>query len=148
MPTATRPPAADAQLRLVAPLAGWAMPLAEVPDPVFAGGMAGDGVAIDPTGNILHAPCDGVIALMGTARHALTVRSAAGDVLLHVGIDTVQLGGEGFTLLVNNGAAVHAGQPLLEFDLDLIVRRAPSAITPILLAGVPAGAIARRASGR
>jgi phosphotransferase system HPr (HPr) family protein len=135
-------------LQLVAPLAGWVLPLAEIPDQVFAGAMAGDGVAIDPTGNALHAPCDGVVALMGNARHALTVRSAGGDVLLHVGIDTVELGGAGFTLRVRDGEAVRAGQPLLDFDLDAIVRRAPSAITPVLLVGAKAGQISQRRTAR
>ncbi len=144
----SQPDHIDSLLRLVAPLAGWVLSLAEVPDPVFAGAMAGDGVAIDPTGNTLHAPCDGVVVLMGAARHALTVRSRAGDVLLHVGIDTVQLGGAGFTLRVRDGEAVRAGQPLLDFDLDAIVRRAPSAITPVLLAGARPGLVVQRQSGR
>jgi multiphosphoryl transfer protein len=138
----------ESLLQLVAPLAGWVLPLAEVPDPVFAGAMAGDGVAIDPTGNTLHSPCDGLVVLMGAARHALTVRSPAGDVLLHVGIDTVQLGGAGFALRVRDGEAVRAGQPLLDFDLDAIVARAPSAITPVLLAGARPGLIRQRQSGR
>ena len=99
-------------LVLKAPLAGWCMPLAEVPDPVFAQAMAGDGVAIDPTGNALHAPCDGEIVPMKDAKHAVTVRSASGiDVLVHVGIDTVKLAGEGFTqnmrlFLISTGKAV------------------------------------------
>ncbi|MBS0388047.1 MAG: phosphoenolpyruvate--protein phosphotransferase, partial [Proteobacteria bacterium] len=126
-------------LRLISPLPGWVLPLAEIPDPVFAGGMAGDGLAIDPTGNVLHAPCDGVVVLMGGARHAVTLRSGAGDVLLHAGIDTVSLGGEGFSLRVLDGEPVRAGQPLLEFDLDAIVRRAPSAVTPVLLVGARPG---------
>src|SRR5882757_3052943 len=87
--------ASDQSIELVAPLAGWVLPLAEVPDPVFAGGMAGDGIAIDPTGESLHAPCDGVIALVGGNRHALTLKSRAGDVLIHIGIDTVRLAGAG-----------------------------------------------------
>ena len=70
-------------LVLKAPLAGWCMPLAEVPDPVFAQAMAGDGLAIDPTGNTVHAPCDGEIVPMKDAKHAVTVRSASGiDVLV------------------------------------------------------------------
>jgi multiphosphoryl transfer protein len=138
----------DQTFELVAPLAGWVLPLSQVPDPVFAGGMAGDGVAIDPIGESLHAPCDGVIALMGGNRHALTLKSRAGDVLIHVGIDTVQMAGAGFALRVRDGQEVHAGQALLDFDLDLIVRSAPSAATPILLTGQHPGRIIRRQSGR
>ena len=130
-------------LILTAPLAGWCLPLAEVPDPVFAQGMAGDGVGIDPTGSVLHAPCDGEILPLRGAAHALRLRALHGiEVLLHVGIDTVALKGEGFEPLVEAGAVVRAGQPLLRFDLDLLARRAPSAVTPILLAGE--GTIRRR----
>jgi phosphoenolpyruvate-protein phosphotransferase len=134
-------------LRLFAPLAGWCMPLSEVPDPVFADKLAGDGVAIDPTGNMLHAPCDGEIVPMQGASHAVTVRSEAGiDILMHVGIDTVQLAGEGFELLVAPGQRVRAGDPLLRFDLDLLARRARSLITPIVLASE--GTIATRLENR
>lgn len=134
-------------LVLKAPLAGWCMPLAEVPDPVFAQAMAGDGIAIDPTGNTVHAPCDGEIVPMKDAKHAVTVRSASGiDVLVHVGIDTVKLAGEGFTLRVSPGQRVRSGDLLLEFDLDLVVRRAASAVSPIVLAS--GGAILRRVQNR
>jgi phosphoenolpyruvate-protein phosphotransferase len=134
-------------LTLNAPLRGWCMPLAQVPDPVFAEAMAGDGVAIDPTGATLHAPCDGEIVPMKDARHAVTVRSDSGiDVLMHVGIDTVKLGGEGFSLRVSPGQRVRAGDLLLEFDLDLVARRAASATSPIVLAS--GGAILRRAEGQ
>ncbi|MEO8102186.1 MAG: phosphoenolpyruvate--protein phosphotransferase [Betaproteobacteria bacterium] len=122
------------RLILQSPLSGWCLPLAEVPDPVFAERMAGDGVAIDPTGNVLHAPCDGVIVPMQGAKHALTLRAHCGhEILMHVGIDTVQLGGEGFEPLVQPGQAVTVGQALLRVDLDLIARRARSTVTPILL---------------
>jgi multiphosphoryl transfer protein len=130
-------------LILAAPFAGWALPLAEVPDPVFAERMAGDGLAIDPTGNVLHAPCDGEVLDMKGARHAVTLRSALGiEVLMHVGIDTVKLEGEGFVPLVATGARVEQGQPLLRFDLDRLARRAPSLVTPIVLAS--AGTVLRR----
>src|SRR5690349_22045454 len=103
-------------LLLAAPLAGWALPLSEVPDPVFAERMAGDGVAIDPTAGVLHAPCDGEILDMKGAKHAVTIRSPIGvDVLMHVGIDTVNLGGAGFVPLVAVGEHVDQGTPLLRF---------------------------------
>ena len=143
-----QPAVGDQLIELLAPLAGWVLPLTEVPDPVFAAAMAGDGVAIDPTSETLHAPCDGDVVLMGAATHALTLRSRAGDVLIHVGIDTVQLGGAGFRLRVRDGEIVQAGQALLDFDLDAIVRRAPSAITPVLLAGTRVGRIIRPQVGQ
>ncbi len=138
-----------ATLDVLCPVDGWIVPLVEVPDPVFSGGLAGDGVAIDPVGELLHAPCDGMVRLMRGGRHALMMSTAAGDLLLHVGIDTVALRGEGFDLCVTDGARVQAGQPLLRFDLDLLAARAPSLVTPVLLSGAAAGAILqRRGPGR
>ncbi len=134
-------------VRLLAPLAGYVLALDEVPDPVFAQGLAGDGVAIDPTGEVLFAPCDGEVRLMAAGRHALTLRVAGVEVLLHVGIDTVQLGGRGFEPLVADGAMVVAGQPLLSFSLDVIARGARSAVTPILLSPSAGCRVTRRVSG-
>jgi phosphocarrier protein FPr/phosphocarrier protein len=123
-------------LVLTAPLAGWSTPLEEAPDEVFATRMLGDGVAIDPTGDTLCAPCDGELLTVAAARHAVTLRAAGGcELLLHVGIDTVALNGAGFTAHVAAGAQVRAGQPLLSFDLDLIARRAKSALTPVVITG-------------
>jgi phosphoenolpyruvate-protein phosphotransferase len=135
-------------VELLAPIPGWTLPLAEVPDPVFGQGLAGDGLAIDPMGEVLHAPCDGEVVLPGAAVHALSIRAACGEVLLHVGIDTVRMGGEGFRMLVQAGERVRAGQPLLEFDLALIARRAPSAVTPIVLSGQGVARIRERITGR
>jgi multiphosphoryl transfer protein len=131
-------------LLLKSPLAGWCLPLAEVPDPVFAQAMAGDGIAIDPVSNILHAPCDGVIVPMMDAKHAVTIRTHNNhEILMHVGIDTVKLGGASFEMLVYADEHVVAGQPLLRFDLDLIARRASSTVTPIIITSE--SAILRRA---
>src|SRR5882757_1157260 len=85
-------------ITILSPLAGWATPLAEVPDPVFAERMLGDGIAIDPIDGRLVAPGDGVVISIHPAGHAVTVRLDAGPVLLlHVGLETVGLGGAGFT---------------------------------------------------
>jgi multiphosphoryl transfer protein len=135
-------------LTLVSPLAGFAVSLAEVPDPVFAERLAGDGIAIDPTDETLHAPCAGEVAVMPAGRHALTLKSGIADVLLHVGIDTVRLNGRGFELLVGDGARVEAGEPLLRFSLDEIVRAAKSAVTPVLVSGPPGATVAQRVAGR
>lgn len=128
-------------IEILAPLDGWLMPLAEVPDPVFAGGMAGAGIAIDPVGGTLRAPCRGTVKLMRSGRHALMLATGGGDLLLHLGIDTVQLKGEGFRLLVEDGVEVSAGTPLLAFDADLIARRAPSLVTPVLMTGIDPGSL-------
>lgn len=131
---------------LKSPLAGWSMPLSELPDPVFSQGMAGDGVAIDPIAGVLCAPCDGEVVPMQNARHAVTLRTPAGhEILMHVGIDTVKLHGDGFTLLVEPGRRVFAGQALLRFDLDRVARGASSLATPILLA--TPGQVVRRVTG-
>ncbi|HEY1891396.1 MAG TPA: phosphoenolpyruvate--protein phosphotransferase [Steroidobacteraceae bacterium] len=123
-----------AGLVLLSPLSGWSTPLDEVPDPVFAGRMLGDGLALDPTGTTLHAPCDGEIIALPESRHAVTLRSDSGaEILMHVGIDTVALGGAGFEAHVQQGQRVAAGERLITFDLDLIARRAKSLLTPILL---------------
>src|SRR5215831_12392811 len=109
-------------LVLRAPLAGWCLPLEEAPDPVFAQRMASDGLAIDPVEGLLVAPCDGEIVPMKNAKHAVTLRAGGVDILMHVGIDTVELGGRGFELLVAPGQRVRTGEPLLRFDLDLLAR--------------------------
>ncbi len=121
-------------LVLLSPLAGWSTPLDEVPDPVFAGRMLGDGLAIDPTGATLHAPCDGEIIALPESKHAVTLRSDGGaEILMHIGVDTVGLRGEGFEAHVTVGRRVAAGERLITFDLDLIARRAKSLLTPILV---------------
>jgi phosphocarrier protein FPr/phosphocarrier protein len=122
-------------LVLLAPLDGWAAPLTEVPDPVFAEKMMGDGLAIDPTGQTLCAPCDGEILLLHAALHAVTLLAANGaEILMHIGLDTVTLGGRGFTAHVAKGARVKAGDPLISFDLDQLAEAARSLITPIIIA--------------
>ncbi|HTJ17955.1 MAG TPA: phosphoenolpyruvate--protein phosphotransferase [Steroidobacteraceae bacterium] len=123
-----------ANLTLVSPLRGWCAPLDETPDAVFAQRLLGDGVAIDPTAGVLYAPCEGEVISVAAAGHAVALRAANGaEILLHVGIDTVALGGEGFKVLVSAGARVRSGQPLLNFDLDVLARRAKSLITPIVI---------------
>jgi phosphoenolpyruvate-protein phosphotransferase len=129
-----RTPEQPRRLNLLSPLSGWSTPLEEVPDPVFAGRMLGDGLAVDPTANTLHAPCDGEIVALPESRHAITLRAEGGaEILMHIGIDTVALGGEGFEAHVSLGRKVAAGERLITFDLDLIARRAKSLLTPILV---------------
>ncbi|HKS21163.1 MAG TPA: glucose PTS transporter subunit IIA, partial [Thermoanaerobaculia bacterium] len=134
---------------LVSPLDGWCSPLDEVPDPVFSGKLAGDGVAIDPTSATLCAPCDAEVVTVATAKHAVTLRAANGaELLLHVGCDTVHLGGDGFEAHVSNGAIVRAGDPLIGFDLDAVASRVPSLSTPIILINGKDFEIARREEQR
>jgi phosphoenolpyruvate-protein phosphotransferase len=119
---------------IAAPLAGWVTPLSGVPDPVFSEQMLGDGVAIDPTGDTLFAPCDAEVLTVNEARHALSLRCESGvEIIMHLGIDTVALGGEGIEALVKPGDRVTTGDPLLKFDLDLLVQHAPAVVTPIIV---------------
>src|SRR5579884_4047696 len=109
-----------AELTLVSPLDGWASPLDEAPDAVFAGRMLGDGVLVDPTSETLFAPCAGLVVRAADAWHALTLRTPEGaEILMHVGLETVGLRGQGFTVHVADGQSVAPGEPLLSFDLDL-----------------------------
>ncbi|CAN7288477.1 phosphoenolpyruvate--protein phosphotransferase [Phenylobacterium sp. LjRoot164] len=137
-----------AELVLLSPLDGWAAPLAEVPDPVFAQVMLGDGVAVDPIGSVLHAPCDGVVISVHAARHAVSLRAEGGvELLMHVGLDTVTLGGEGFEAHVVDGQAVRAGERLISFDLAVLADHAKSLITPIIITDVAGRTIAARTTG-
>ncbi len=137
-----------AELVLFSPLDGWAAPLAEVPDPVFAQAMLGDGVAVDPTGSVLHAPCDGVIISVHAARHAVSLRAEGGvELLMHVGLDTVTLGGAGFEVHVAEGQAVRAGERLISFDLAVLADRAKSLMTPIIVTDAAGRTIAARTMG-
>ncbi|HET9511529.1 MAG TPA: phosphoenolpyruvate--protein phosphotransferase [Sphingomonas sp.] len=121
---------------LGAPLAGWAMPLAQVPDAVFADGMMGSGIAIDPVDGLLHAPCAATVVSVHAARHAVALTTDGGaDLLLHIGIDSVAMGGDGFEALVAAGDRVAQGAPLIRFDLDLLARRASATATPVLVVG-------------
>jgi phosphocarrier protein FPr/phosphocarrier protein len=123
-----------ADLILKSPLAGWAGPLDEMEDEVFASRMLGDGIAIDPTEDVLHAPCDGEIGAIPETAHAVTIRASNGaEILLHVGVDTVALKGEGFEALVRTGDRVSVGDALIRFDLDRIARGARSLVTPVIV---------------
>ena len=108
--------------------------LSDVPDAAFAQGLVGEGLAIDPLEERVRAPFDGVIVGLAATGHSVTVKHAHGiEVLIHVGIDTVQMKGDGFRTLVEKGARVTAGTPLLEFDLQKIAAAGYSSITPVIV---------------
>ncbi len=120
---------------LRAPCAGWFGPLDEVPDPVFAERMMGDGCAIDPIDGDVRAPADATVIAVPATAHAVTLRLDNGaELLIHVGLETVALGGRGFTALVAAGARVAAGEGLLRVDLDAVGEAAKALITPIVVA--------------
>ena len=122
------------QLELLAPLSGKLVPIEESPDPVFAQKMVGDGIAIDPSDSVVVAPCAGTITQVHDSRHAVAVKADNGvEILIHVGIDTVMLKGEGFESRVSLGDRVTAGQPLLSFDAELVGSKAPTLQTAVLV---------------
>lgn len=136
-------------LVLSAPLKGWIAPLDETPDAVFAERMLGDGLAIDPLDSTLHAPCDAVVTTVHRARHAVTLRAANGaEILIHVGLETVALNGEGFSVFVKEGQTVKAGDKLLGFDIDFLAQKARSLITPVVVTNLDAFEIVRRDQDR
>ncbi len=120
---------------LLAPLGGWLTPLDEVPDPVFAERIMGEGLAIDPTETVLRAPADATIIAIPDTAHAVTLKLANGaELLMHIGLETVALKGAGFRALSSAGAKVKAGEPLIEIDLAEVARGARSLVTPIVVA--------------
>ncbi|MFN3228379.1 MAG: phosphoenolpyruvate--protein phosphotransferase [Asticcacaulis sp.] len=133
------------EIELVSPLRGWVSPLAETPDAVFADLIAGDGVAIDPLGDTVHAPCAATVVSIAATKHAITLRTPEGAVILiHVGLETVGLGGAGLDTLVCVGDSVAAGTPLIRFDLSLLAERAKSLITPVLVINTEAFRVTTR----
>ncbi len=119
---------------LLSPLTGNLLPLEEVPDAVFAQKIVGDGVAIEPFTGEAYAPLKGVVSAVVKGEHALAIKSEDGvEVLIHIGIDTVKMKGEGFKCLFKEGDSVEAGEKILEFDLEKIKERAPSILSPIII---------------
>ncbi len=120
---------------IMAPLSGTLRQLEEVPDPVFAGKMVGDGIAIEPSEGIVVAPFDGEIVQLFPTKHAIGLRSTSGlEVLIHIGLETVSLQGEGFEAFVKQGDQVKMGDKLITFDMAIINDKASSTITPVVLA--------------
>jgi phosphocarrier protein FPr/phosphocarrier protein len=123
------------RIELTAPLSGVMVPLATVPDPVFAQKMVGDGISIDPISDELLAPLPGKVTQLHRANHAATITGESGlQVLLHIGLDTVMLRGEGFTPLVKEGDMVATGQPLIRFDPLVVGAKAASLLTQMVIA--------------
>ena len=136
------------QLKILSPLSGQTWPLERVPDPVFAQKLVGDGVSIDPTDAVLLAGCDGEVVSLPATGHAVTLRTREGiEVLMHVGIDTVTMKGEGFHPRVKPGDSVHAGDPLIAFDLDFLATHTKSLLTQIVIANSDRVVSCERAGG-
>ncbi|MFP3322406.1 N-acetylglucosamine-specific PTS transporter subunit IIBC [Planococcus sp. SIMBA_160] len=115
------------------PIEGEIVPLSDVPDDAFAQEMMGPGFGIKPSGNIVYSPVDGRLVTLFPTKHALGIETDTGvEILIHVGLDTVKLNGEGFESLVEQGQLIQRGDALLKLDLDYLKANAPSVITPVV----------------
>ena len=119
---------------LYAPMAGKAVAITEVPDPTFAEGMLGNGIAIEPAEGKVYAPCDATVDMMFTTGHAVSLVADFGaEILIHVGLETVSLEGKPFTVHVANGDKVKKGQLMMEVDLDAVRAAGLPTITPVVI---------------
>jgi len=135
-----------AKIEILAPLDGTVVDLESVPDDVFAQKMAGDGVAIAPSGQVAVAPISGTLAVLFPGGHAFGISTEDGvELIVHIGLDTVELKGEGFDNIATQGQAVQAGTPIVRFDRATVERRGKVMLSPVVSSG--AGTIVRRASG-
>jgi PTS system glucose-specific IIA component len=122
---------------IYSPISGEVIPITDVPDVVFSEKIAGDGVAIKPTGNVIVSPVDGVVSQIFETNHCLVVTAENGiEVLIHFGIDTVELRGQGFKRVAEKGQSVRIGDPLIELDLEFLEKNAKSTITPVVISNV------------
>ncbi len=119
---------------LVSPQSGECIPIEQVPDPVFAGKILGDGVAIKPIDNNVYSPCNGTIVQIAHTFHAIGIESEDGlELLVHLGINTVELEGKGFTCFIEVGQHVKVGDKLMEMDCSFIEKWGLSTISPFLI---------------
>ncbi|MEB6379344.1 N-acetylglucosamine-specific PTS transporter subunit IIBC [Leclercia adecarboxylata] len=139
-PAAVKPQAvanATTIAALVSPVTGEVVALEQVPDEAFASKAVGDGVAVKPTDKIVVSPAAGTIVKIFNTNHAFCLETDKGaEIVVHMGIDTVALGGQGFTRLVEEGAEVVAGQPVLEMDLDFLNANARSMVSPVVCSNI------------
>lgn len=135
-----------AEIVVLAPLDGTVVELESVPDEVFAQKMAGDGVAIDPSGQVAVAPVAGELVKLFPGGHAFGISTSDGfELIVHIGLDTVELKGEGFENIATEGQLVQAGTPIVRFDRGTIERKGKVMLSPVVSSG--SGTIVRRASG-
>jgi phosphocarrier protein FPr len=135
-------------IELKAPLDGIVVPLEQVPDPVFAQKMVGEGVSLDPLSQVLIAPCAGTVVQLHRAGHAITLLTPEGiELMMHIGLDTVNLKGQGFEPKVAEGQRVAAGDPLIAFDADFLATHAKSLLTQIVVTNGERVAAYRSGSG-
>jgi glucose-specific phosphotransferase system IIA component len=134
------------RVSVLSPFTGSVIPIEDVPDPVFAEKMLGDGVALHPTEGMALAPIDGKITVLHSSGHAFAIQAENElvAVLVHIGLDTVNMKGQGFKLRAAIGDVVKAGQPIIEFDLAVIAAAGYSSISPVILPDLPEQAIVEK----
>lgn len=119
---------------IYSPLNGKVVELETVPDPTFSQKMMGDGIAIEPTDGKVVSPVNGKVIQFFHTKHAIGIESESGlEILIHVGLETVGMGGEGFEGHVKEGDKIKVGDPLITVDLDLVKEKASSTITPVII---------------
>ncbi|WP_050180294.1 PTS sugar transporter subunit IIA [Domibacillus robiginosus] len=122
------------EIVLVSPMSGEVISLEEVPDPVFSQKMMGDGIAVNPSEGKVVAPADAKVLNVFPTKHAIGLETAEGlELLIHVGLDTVNMKGEGFDVKVSEGDQVKKGDVLLTYSLELVREKAASIITPLII---------------
>lgn len=130
--------------QIVMPANGELLDITQVPDPVFSEKMTGDGFAFLPHENTIHSPVNGKVFNVFPSKHAIGILSDGGkEVLVHIGVNTVKLKGQGFKVLVEEGDLVSAGQPIMEVDVEYVKAHAPSIISPVIFSNLPEGAVVK-----
>ena len=149
-PAVAIPEEAATDFSIVSPLKGEVVPLNQVKDATFAKGILGDGVAIAPAGGVVVSPIDGEVKVAFPTGHAYGLVSASGvEILIHIGMDTVELNGEGFKPLVKTGDKVRKGQPLVEVDWDLLKSKGYEIVTPVVVSnGAKFAGVNDKSSGK
>lgn len=130
--------------QIVMPANGELLDITQVPDPVFSEKMTGDGFAFLPHENTIHSPVNGKVFNVFPSKHAIGILSDGGkEVLVHIGVNTVKLKGEGFKVLVEEGDLVSAGQPIMEVDVEYVKEHAKSIISPVIFSNLPEGSMVK-----
>ncbi|EKU47495.1 PTS sugar transporter subunit IIA [Staphylococcus massiliensis] len=129
----------DKNLEIYAPMSGSYVNIEDIPDPVFAQKMMGEGFGIKPNDGTVVSPINGTVDNVFPTKHAIGLKSENGlELLVHIGLDTVQLNGEGFETLVESGDTVEVGTPILKFDVSYINENAKSIISPVIITNTDA----------
>lgn len=124
----------ELELDINAPVEGNLVQLEDVPDPVFSEGLMGKGIAIEPANNTICSPVDGKISMIAPSKHAIGINTLDGvEILIHIGLETVELNGKGFEVLVSEGETISTGTPLIEFDKLSLEEQSYNTITPIIV---------------